>query len=108
MRLTRTSVVATLLYLWPHKLWLLISLVPFGLAWLCYQGAVTAAQEYGASLRMLLDLNRFALYEQMRLPLPLPLSTTGERATAEALTELSSRPNDEVSIRYRHPPPPGM
>ena len=95
---------ATLLYLWPHKLWLLISLVPLGLAWLCYQGAITAAQEYGAALRMLLDLNRFALYEQMRLP--LPLSTVGERTTVVALTALSSDPDDKCSVKYRHPSPP--
>ncbi|MBV9013411.1 MAG: hypothetical protein JO272_15470 [Pseudonocardiales bacterium] len=95
---------AALLYLWPHKLWLLISLVPFGSAWLCYQGAVAAAQEYGAALRMLLDLNRFAMYEQMRLP--LPLSTAGERKTVWALKALNSDPNNEYSVRYRHPSPP--
>jgi hypothetical protein len=37
---------ASVLFLWPHDLWLLVTIVPLGLAWLCYEGAVTAAQGY--------------------------------------------------------------
>jgi hypothetical protein len=94
--------VAAVLFLLPHKLWLLISLIPLGLSWMCYLGAVTAAQEYGEALRMLVDLNRFALYKQLRLP--LPTTTNSERKTVENLKGLSSDPQEGVSVRYRHPP----
>lgn len=94
---------AAVIFLWPHGLWLLVALVPLGLAWLCYRGAVTAAQEYGSALRMLLDLNRFALYEHMRLP--LPDTTADERRLVRCLEALSSDPELDVSVAYRQPVP---
>jgi hypothetical protein len=94
--------VAAVLFLFPHKLWLLISLIPLGLSWMCYQGAVTAAQEYGEALRMLVDLNRFALYEQLHMH--LPTTTNSERKTVKNLNSLSSDPQEGVSVWYRHPP----
>jgi len=94
---------AAVVFLWPHGLWLLVALVPLGLAWLCYRGSVTAAQEYGSALRMLLDLNRFALYEHMRLP--LPDTTADERRLVERLRELSSDPDSQASVDYRQPVP---
>lgn len=95
---------ASVVFLWPHGLWLLVALVPLGLAWLCYEGAVTAAQGYGSALRMVLDLNRFALYEQMHLP--IPLTTEAERETVKDLKKLSSEPSYHSIIRYRRQPAP--
>jgi hypothetical protein len=95
---------AAVLFLWPHGLWLLVAVVPLGLAWLCYLGAVSAARQYGSALRMLLELNRFTLYEQAHLPLPSTL--VAEQATVANLSVLSISPDPAAPIRYRHPPPP--
>jgi hypothetical protein len=94
---------ASLLYLWSHGLWLLVTLIPLGLAWLCYLGAVTTAREYGAALRLLVDLNRFAMYEQMRLP--MPQTTDAERRIIALAHTLSNNPGSRESTTYRHPPP---
>lgn len=50
--------------------WLLISLVPYAVCLIAYRGAVTVAHSYGIAMRHLFDLDRFALYEAMRLRLP--------------------------------------
>jgi hypothetical protein len=94
----------TIVYLWPHRLWLLVALVPLGLAWTCYRGAVTAAQGYGAAVRMLFDLNRFALYERMGFP--FPATTAAEREIVTAVTALGSGEEIGGVIRYRHPSAP--
>lgn len=95
---------AAVLYLWPHRLWLLVALGPLGLAWLCYRGAVAAAMEYGAALRMLLDLNRFTLYERMGLP--FPATTDAERVVVKAMEGLSIDRDVSLFVRYRQPPDP--
>jgi len=51
---------------------------------------------------MLVDLNRFALYEQLHLH--LPTTTNSERKTVKNLNSLSSDPQEGVSVWYRHPP----
>lgn len=94
----------TIVYLWPHRLWLLVALVPLGLAWMCYRGAVTAAQGYGAAVRMLFDLNRFALYERMGFP--FPATTAAERKTVAAISALGSGEEIGGLIRYRNPSAP--
>jgi hypothetical protein len=91
---------AAVIFLFPHGLWLLVSLIPLVLSWLCYQGAITAAQEYGESLRMLVDLNRFALYAELHLP--LPSSTPAERETVADIRKLSSEPKKTAFLLYRH------
>jgi hypothetical protein len=67
------SVAATLLLL-PCGWWLLLAAVPYLLALAFYRGACTVAQEYGASLYTLIDLNRTALYERFGVPLPKTLA----------------------------------
>ena len=50
--------------------WLLLSLAPYCVSYLAYRGAVSSADAYGTALSTLVDLNRFALYEQLHVPLP--------------------------------------
>lgn len=64
------AAVTTVAYMHDHGVWLLLSLAPYGLAFAAYRGAVRVAHEYGMSLAVLLDLNRFTLYEQLHLEMP--------------------------------------
>jgi hypothetical protein len=50
--------------------WLLLSLIPYCVSYLAYRGAISSAQAYGTALSTLVDLNRFALYEQLHLSPP--------------------------------------
>lgn len=50
--------------------WLFAALIPWLFSYLTYRGAVTSADEYGEVFRAVLDLNRFGLYESLRLVLP--------------------------------------
>ena len=46
--MTATSIVATFMaiaFLWHHGPWLLIALVPYGIAYLSYRGAVVVAHD---------------------------------------------------------------
>jgi hypothetical protein len=54
-----------------HGPWLVIPLITFSLAWICYRGSVAAAEAYGDTLVWALDLYRFDLVEQLRFPLPM-------------------------------------
>ncbi|MGW7540138.1 hypothetical protein ACWGKQ_03300 [Streptomyces sp. NPDC054770] len=56
--------------------WLTLALAPSGLAWLSYVSAVRSAEAYAVAVEVAFDLNRFALYDALRLPQP-------ENATAE-------------------------
>ena len=57
--------------------WLLLSLAPYFVSYLAYRGAVSSAEAYGTALSTLIDLDRFALYEQLHLP--PPADTTAEK-----------------------------
>ncbi len=51
--------------------WLLaLALVPLTFAHLCYRGSVAAAQDYTYAVAVVLDLNRFALYDALHVNLP--------------------------------------
>lgn len=67
----------------PHGFWLLIALFPYSAAYLSYRGAVIAAAEYGRALGVVIALNRFALYD--RLKLAAPQDTQEERESNERL-----------------------
>lgn len=58
----------TFALLWPHGLWLGVALLPLAGAWLSYRGAVVAADGYGRAFAAWLHLNRFRLYDALRLP----------------------------------------
>ena len=93
---------ATVAVLWPAGLWLLVALVPYGLAWLSYRGAVASAQHYGQALATLLDLNRFQLYEQ--LGLERPAGTKEERDLNATLMDLLRHRRAELPYRQETPP----
>lgn len=76
----RTSVLAmaatliTVAVMYRHEAWMLLALAPYAVAYGAYRGAVTVAHEYGTALAVLIEVNRFSLYERLRLPLPTTLS----------------------------------
>lgn len=78
--------VATIMVAWPHGLWALVALLPFGMAWLSYRGALAAAASYGQALTAWLHLNRFQLYD--RLGLDRPASSSAERLQNKKLVAL--------------------
>jgi hypothetical protein len=57
--------------------WLLLALAPYCISYLAYRGATSSAHSYGTALSTLVDLDRFALYEQLHV-LP-PSSIQAER-----------------------------
>ena len=72
----RTAVLAmvaaliTVAFMWRHQGWLLVALVPYAAAYASYRGAVTVAHGYGTAMAVLVELNRFDLYERLRLRQP--------------------------------------
>lgn len=103
VRLTFISMAASataVLFLWPYGFWILIAAIPYMLAYLTYRGAVVAAGHYGAAFDTLINLDRFLLYEQLHLP--LPVSTTDERLRNEQMKLLFGYDDAEV-VRYKHP-----
>ncbi|MFC6881968.1 MULTISPECIES: hypothetical protein [Actinomadura] len=43
-------------------------MIPYGLAYLSYRGAITTAQEFGKAVATIIDMNRFPLYSRLRPP----------------------------------------
>lgn len=103
VRMTFISVVAaitTIIFLWPWGAWVLIALIPYALAYLSYRGSVVAAGHYGASLETLINLNRFALYQQLHMQ--LPASTDEEKGINAKLVDLLEYV-PKTTIDYEHP-----
>ena len=104
VRMSATSIVATLVAitaLWRHGPWLLLALVPYGVAYLSYRGAVVLAHEYGAAIAAMIDLDRFAMYDALRLP--RPKDTAAERQMNAKLRRLLSHSREVVVLRYTYP-----
>jgi hypothetical protein len=104
VRMCATSVLATLIAIasfWPHGPWLLLALVPYAIAYVSYRGAVVVAREYGAAFATIIDLDRFAFYDYLRVP--LPKNTDAERHANAQLMRLLSH-NRRVVLPYEHPP----
>jgi hypothetical protein len=109
VRMTATSIVATVIAitaLWRHGPWLLLALVPYGVAYLSYRGAVVVAHDYGAALAAMIDLDRFALYDALRLP--RPKNTAAERRKNAKLMRLLTHKNPEIVLRYTYPDAPAV
>ena len=69
----------TIFAMWRHGGWLLLALAPYLGAYLAYRGAIIVAHEYGAAFSVLIELNRFALYDRLHLPLPENLDDERQR-----------------------------
>lgn len=79
--------------------WLLLALAPYCVSYLAYRGAISSAEDYGAALSYLVDLNRFALYSQLHVPSP-PNSLV-EKERNERLMRLLS--GEVLYVRYTDP-----
>jgi hypothetical protein len=104
VRMSATSIVATLIAitaLWQHGAWLLLALVPYGVAYLSYRGAVIVAHEYGAAVAAMIDLDRFTLYDSLRLP--RPSNTAVERLINSRLMKLLTQQDPEIVLYYANP-----
>lgn len=94
---------ATAFLMWPWDVWLLLTAVPYALAYVSYRGALVAAVHYGDALAALVDLNRFRMYEALHLP--LPKHTIAERTQNDLMAAvIVGAPNR--SIVYEHPTTP--
>lgn len=98
------SVVAVL-FLWWHGIWLLVALAPYLFGYLAYRGSIVVAHEYGRALGVLVDLNRFELYQRLRLV--LPKTTNEERRLTKILDLLTEKHRTDESLPYVHPVPSG-
>jgi hypothetical protein len=82
------AAVVTFLLMWPHGFWLLLTLVPYTIAWLSYRGAVVSAGHYGQALEALVHLNRFALYRALQLKRPSnPVQESEQNEDLDTLLE---------------------
>ena len=68
---------------------------------LAYQGSLTAARAFGETLRAAVDLTRFRLYDELRLPQAADIADE-HRLNSELTKHLRS--NYPWQHRYRHPP----
>jgi hypothetical protein len=101
VRMCATSIFAVFIaiaFLWRHGPWLMIALIPYGLAYLSYRGAVVVAHEYGAAICTMIDLDRFALYDSLRLP--PPKSVEAEQLMNVKLVELLGEHSPDVELSY--------
>ena len=80
--------------------WLLLALAPYCVSYLAYRGAISSAEAYGAALSILVDLNRFALYDQLHLP-PPPDTLVEQNRNAQLMNLLSGEP--PYFLRYIRP-----
>lgn len=81
--------------------WLLTALVPYAVCLVAYRGAVSVAHSYGTAMRRLVDLDRFALYEALRLP--LPADSEAEKLTAMLVKRQLE--GNATPVRFAHPRP---
>ncbi|KOX20625.1 hypothetical protein ADK67_29055 [Saccharothrix sp. NRRL B-16348] len=79
--------------------WCLLALVPLGLGWLAYVGAVRAAIAYGEAVVVAFDLGRFDLLTALHLH--LPATRAAEHRLAEALC-LQWRQGVQLPDDYDH------
>lgn len=84
-------------------LWLLLALLPYAATYVFYRGAVGRAQGYGTAIAILVDLNRFALYDRLRM-VPPP-DTAAERDMNASLARLL-RDHEQQDLPLAQPPPP--
>lgn len=105
VRLSFTALLActlSVVFLWRDGLWLLVAMVPYGFAYLAYRGAIVTAHEYGMAMTTLVDLNRFALYERMRIPMPDDIEEETE-INDRLMSMMKLYRSQGVALDYEHP-----
>jgi hypothetical protein len=103
VRMTFMSALSTataILFLWHCHFWIFIALIPYMFAYISYRGSIIAARHYGASLDILINIDRFELYK--RLNVRFPEGTAEERVANAKLAELFDYDRN-VIIRYSPP-----
>jgi hypothetical protein len=103
VRMTFMSVLSAataVLFLWHCHFWIFISLIPYMLAYFSYRGSVIAARHYGSALDILINIDRFELYKQLRIQ--FPAGTAEERKANEKLAQLFDY-DTSVTIPYCPP-----
>jgi hypothetical protein len=104
IRLCVVSIIATVetvALLLTEGPWLFLALVPYGLAYLAYRGAVSAARGYGTAIQTVIDLNRFALYDSLNVRRPGSLRE--EQKLNETLMDVLEGDRD-APLRYKLEP----
>ena len=91
------ATIIAVVFLLTDGLWLLVSLVPYALAYIAYRAAVEAADEYATAVTTVIDLDRFQLYESLRIN--APRNTKEERAANMQLMTLLGG-DRSVNVRY--------
>ncbi len=101
------AAVMTLDFMWHHGIWMLLALAPCVIAYSAYRGSIRAGYEYGLSIMMLIEFNRFGLYEKLHIPLPETLgdeqSLNEQLAIHFSADAIRARP--DTQLRYMHPVP---
>jgi hypothetical protein len=92
--LSAFATACTAFALWRSGLWLLLSLAPYAATYVFYRGAVGLAQGYGTALSILIDLNRFALYERLHMVAPLNMRAEREMNAALGKVLRDQEPQD--------------
>lgn len=103
VRTSMTSAIAcfvTVVFLWHSGLWLLVALIPYGVAYAAYRGSVIAAESYGITMSAIIALNRFVLYDYMHMQ--PPSTTNRERMMNKKLMALLRDYRGQVSLMYWH------
>jgi hypothetical protein len=72
-------------------------------AYIAYRASVSAASEYTTSVSTVIDLDRFALYESLRID--IPRDTNEERAVNQELMALLGG-DKSANVRYTRPADP--
>ena len=91
----------TLVFFWDDGFWLLSALIPYALTYLSYRGAIVQAHDYGNAMANIIAMNRFALYERLRVK--LPRNVREERELHEKLRPMLAL-QPLTNLNYRHPP----
>lgn len=90
-----------IVFVWWHGLWLMIAVIPYLIAYLSYRGAIVLAHQYATAVNTVIDLNRFVLYERLRLE--IPQNTAQERDLTSNMTKLIQH-STHISVPYTNPP----
>lgn len=81
--------------------WLLTALIPYGMCYFAYLGAISAGTGYGLAMRHMVDLDRFSLYREMHLQEPSSLAE--ERQLADQVRLLLDPPATLLFTRSGKP-----